>query len=91
MPRTPLRALALALAAALSPALAAAAPRHAGGMLSQGDTPPAARGADAAPVTAAAPRGLLFLSLLVPGPLPLALVVPPAVSRPAPLPAAARR
>jgi hypothetical protein len=28
------------------------------------------------------PRGLLLLSLLVPGPLPLALVVPPAVSRP---------
>jgi hypothetical protein len=42
----------------------------------------------AAPVPARAPpRALLLLSLLIPGPLPLALVMEPSISRPASAPA----
>jgi len=73
--------------------LVAAAPPRGEATARPGAALPAAP-AHAAPtvptVTRAPPRGLFLLSLLVPGPLPLALVVEPSVSRPlaAPAPAA---
>jgi hypothetical protein len=91
----PARALAVLLSLAL-PHLASAAPRQGRELVSL--RPPERRAvevpppADPPPATARPPtsRGLLLLSLLVPGPIPLALVVPPAVSRPAPAPASGR-